>query len=471
MKQKLLTSAIAVNLAAFAGQASAHVSYGQPLIDQQGDATSVMELGSANLTANSSQNLTATSNAGYQEDHNATYWGNSHDNKFLWFSTNAPETITFTLTGLDNTGYTYTPTGTTTHFANNPVTGQAYNIDTLLPAFNLFSGNVQYLSHDGAYQASNTGFAPWSSWAWESLPTSQGGAGGDNSAGNPVYGKTYTVPTDAVTTANGTAGQTIDGTLPGVTQHMGVFGSNNGLQIGDTVSMANNQSQTTYANGTPLTNHNATMTLVADGAYNADGTVSGSGDTVVSNGTDSITATITLPSAGVYSLVVSGNSTADYNQLMADAIEIGMGGSEGFQTNSLGLYIQAYSNDQYYDTATQQFTNVADATTVANDGTIAGSSGYTGSWGTPVIGFSVAATSGHTFSGTGPDTSAGSAYVNTWTAVEQYSAVDRAAHKFNITVNSVAPISAVPVPGAVWMFLSGMMGMFGFSKYKSRKAI
>jgi len=428
MKCTVIKTLSVAALATFAGQASAHVSYGAPLFDAQNDASSVMHLATANLAVNSNQTLTATSDAGYLEDHNAVTWGNSHDNKFMWFSISQPTVINFTITGLANANY------------NGTFTSGA--IDTLQPAFNLFQGNVQYLSHDGAYQPAsiNTGFAPWSSWAFEALPVAKGGAGNVNSEGNLIQGVSYTTDAGAL---NGQANVTVDGTAPGVTAHMGVIGSNNGLVPGDTVTMADNVSQTTYADGTPLTNHSATMTFITGEAAPA-------GSTTLSSGNIDLTA------PGIYTLLISGANASDYSQLMADAIATGMGGSEGFQTNGLGLYIQPYTNQQYFDTATNSFTNTASATTVANDGTHAGSPGYGGPQGTPVNGFFVAGTSG-----TGP----GSSYANTWAEVERYSKIDRGARNYSISFNATP--AAVPLPAAAWMFLGGLTGLMGFSKRKN----
>ena len=100
---KLLSTA---SLLMAAGQVSAHVSYGPALFDGANDASSVLHLATTNLTAQSTQTLTATSNAGNLEDHNATTWGNSHDNKFQWFSISQPTNISFSITGNANNSYT-----------------------------------------------------------------------------------------------------------------------------------------------------------------------------------------------------------------------------------------------------------------------------------------------------------------------------------------------------------------------------
>ena len=469
MKKHVIKGLLISSVVAVSGQASAHVSYTPALIDQLGDATSLLHLAASNQTAVATQNLTATSNAGFAESHNATIWGNSHDSKFQWFSLSAPATISFSLTGnaINAVGTTPVPPGTANQIIN-PVTGVATTADTFQPGFNLYSGVVPYLSHEGAYQASNTGFAPWSSWAWEALPTSQGGAGGTaNSSGNPIVDTTYTVGSGSLNGfANGTVITGPTSAAFGGPGHMGVIGSNSGLIPGDTVTMSDNQAQTTFADGSALTNHTGTLTLVADAAVNDDGSLrtdgaAGTSITASSTGKNNLTTTLTLP-AGVYTLQVAGNNQADYTALLADAILTGMGGSEGYQTNSAGLYIQPNSNLAYYDTASSTFTNTASGTTQAN-------SVYTGPLGTPVAGFIVAASPGHTYNGTGLDTTAGSAYQNSWVAVENYAkAYDRFARPYTIALNSVTP-SAVPVPAAVWLFLSGFMGLLGFSKHRNRR--
>ena len=424
---KLLSTA---SLLMAAGQVSAHVSYGPALFDGANDASSVLHLATTNLTAQSTQTLTATSNAGNLEDHNATTWGNSHDNKFQWFSISQPTNISFSITGNANNSYTST------------ITGAVTPIDTLQPAYNLFQGVVPYLSHDGAYQPAsvNTGFATWSSWAWESLPTTLGGAGNANSEGNLIGGQTYTADSSAL---NGQANQVINGSA--ATSHMGVIGSNSGLVPGDVVTMSNNVSQTTYADGSALTNHTGTLTYIT-------GEAAAAGQTTLNS------STITLTNPGVYTLLVSGSNQADYNQLMTDAIATGMGGSEGYQTNSLGLYVQPNTALMYYDTATSAYTNIASATTQANPA-------YTGPLGTPVAGFFAAASSTYTgpANGTGP----GSSYYNSWSQVEQYAKVDRGARSYTISFST----AAVPVPGAVWLFTGGLATLLGFSRKRKQSAV
>jgi hypothetical protein len=42
--------------------------------------------------------LTTTSNAGYIEGRNTNTWGNTHDNRFMWFYISKPTQIQFTIT-------------------------------------------------------------------------------------------------------------------------------------------------------------------------------------------------------------------------------------------------------------------------------------------------------------------------------------------------------------------------------------
>lgn len=412
---KVLTATAAGGILLLPQQASAHVSYGKPLYDPQGAAASVLHLTAANQVVTPSQTTTASSNAGYLESHNATYWGNSHDSRFMWFSIDGPTLINFSVTGN----------------ANNPISGTYVSgtPSTLQPAYNLFSGVVPYVSHDGAYQPNppNTGFASWSSWAWAALPTANGGTGNVNAQGNLVKGVSYVADAGAL---NGQAGLTIDGTGPGVTSYMGVIGSVNGLQPGDTVTMSNNVSQATYADGTPLTQHSGTMTFLG-------GEAAASGNTLNSK-------SIYLTTPGVYTLQIAGANQSDYDTLLANAMATGMGGYSGFSQNTLGLY----------------------AKTIWGTPNTIDTQGGTYPLGIPVMGFFAAADAscpvGNATCQDATNTGPGSSYANSWRQVEQYSKLDRAARGFSISFTA----TPVPVPAAVWLFGSalGWMGVFGRRK-------
>lgn len=295
-----------------AGQVSAHVSYGPPLYDDTGTANStVMHLSSTNvaLGVKSTQTLTVTSNAGYAETKNATLWANSHDNKFMWLYVSRPTDVHIHIDGLANSPYVSTMNGSALKGVPTP-------IDTLNPGFNLFYGAVPYLSHDGAYGAFNTGFAPWSSWAQQAAPigtftegagsTRFVGVGNLNSEGNPIQGLSYTVDAGSANLPGAT--------IPaGTTGHMGTYGGFLVPGAGPAGEkgfwMANNAGQVTYADGTPLTQHSAFLQFYAHRATSGN----------------SLDADITLKKAGVYTLIIGGNNGKDAMQLVKYAMMTGMG--------------------------------------------------------------------------------------------------------------------------------------------------
>lgn len=321
----------------FAGQASAHVGYGHalyddsPLVDPADPGkgtvaeTRYMHLAASNLGKLPTQpdgtivtSLTATSNAGYVLARNKNTWGNTHDNRFMWFYISKPTRVHFTITGLANPNYVTDSTKTASTLCPAP---DGCPIDTLNPGYVLFQGKAPPSAHDGAYGAFNTGFAAWSAWAQQAAPagvdTVPGagkfhGVGNTSAEGNPIQGLSYT--TDA--SSLNVPGTTIDGTAAGVTAHMGVYGN---YEAGGTgplgeagFYLANNASQLTFPDGSPSTDHWAFLEYA--GFKKAS---------PVGNALDS--GCISLKRPGVYSLVIGGANPADAAQLLKDAKLTGMG--------------------------------------------------------------------------------------------------------------------------------------------------
>lgn len=327
-----------------AGQASAHVGYGHALYDDSGTnpnhvvgsvtgtvaEETIMHLTDANKGAASCQGLgcptivsqTATSNAGFAESRNNKYWGNTHDNRFMWFYISQPTYIHFTITGNPNADYVSAMLGSS-------LNGIATPISTLNPGFLLFKGKASPAAHDGAYGSFNKGFAAWSSWAQQAIPAGQftergkratqfAGVGNPNSEGNPVFKRMY--GTDA-----GSANLPSSIIDPGITQHMGVFGGYEVRGRGPNGErgfwISNNLSQVTYPDGQPSSEHEVFLKYIAKGA-NPTGNSLNSG-------------IIKLTEPGVYSLVIGGANQTEAEQLVEDAMLTGMG-PEGCKTDASG---------------------------------------------------------------------------------------------------------------------------------------
>lgn len=119
-----------------AGQASAHVVYGD------------------DLNVNGNQNNYVSSNAGWLAGQNATTQTDSHLNRFFKFELTETSTVNFSISAIN--GFQYVPFGSTTI-----VTA----LDDLNPGYSLFSPIASVLSHDGAPYPGQTPFATWSPFA------------------------------------------------------------------------------------------------------------------------------------------------------------------------------------------------------------------------------------------------------------------------------------------------------------------
>lgn len=157
MNRKILRSTAAllgaVGLFLSAGQASAHVSYGNSLFSDSSLIDPVRPLLAGDIPqygtgiVNATPNRTVSSNAGWIAGQDPNTWGNSHDNRFLYFNLAQASTIDFTITGTNTNG--------------NGV---------LNPGYSIFQGVAINAVHDGAlnpssYIGAQTGFASWSPFA------------------------------------------------------------------------------------------------------------------------------------------------------------------------------------------------------------------------------------------------------------------------------------------------------------------
>lgn len=152
----------AVGLLLSTGQASAHVSYGNSLFSDSSLIDPVRPLLPGDVPqygtgiVNATPDRTVSSNAGWLAGQDANTWGNSHDNRFLYFNLAQASTIDFTITGTNTNG--------------NGV---------LNPGYSIFEGVAINSVHDGAvnptvngtpgavaaYNAAQTGMASWSPFA------------------------------------------------------------------------------------------------------------------------------------------------------------------------------------------------------------------------------------------------------------------------------------------------------------------
>ena len=145
MNRLILRSAAAllgaVGLCLSAGQASAHVVYGNSLFS---DASVIDPVTGVNGVgaAFSSQNRTASSNAGWVGAQSAVTQMDTHNNRFMYFNLAGTATVDFDITATNTNG--------------NGV---------LNPGYSIFSGFAPNLSHDGSPYSGQTQFATWSPFA------------------------------------------------------------------------------------------------------------------------------------------------------------------------------------------------------------------------------------------------------------------------------------------------------------------
>ncbi|MDO8358086.1 MAG: VPLPA-CTERM sorting domain-containing protein [Nitrospirota bacterium] len=202
----------AVGVFLSAGQASAHVSYGNSLFSDSSLIDPVRPLLAGDVPqygtgiVNATPDRTVSSNAGWLAGQDATTWGNSHDNRFLYFNLAQASTIDFTITGTNTNG--------------NGV---------LNPGYSIFQGVAINSVHDGAinpasYIGAQTGFASWSPFASaNSAITNNGGTLTTQHWGQYRSNGDFTMANDgSAATANNAARPPAAFTLA----YTGLFGAN-----------------------------------------------------------------------------------------------------------------------------------------------------------------------------------------------------------------------------------------------------
>lgn len=194
-KGLILGSLSAVALMLAAGAASAHVGYGTSLYDQA--TNTYAPAGSAGMDPTVSSNagwLSGMSNNGVNRTATVDTLGDTHNNRFRFFTLTQESYVSFTITGTPN--------------LPNLTTG--ITASTLNPGFSLFSGVVPASSHDGvgdtngltaaqitalqtpannAYLAGQPAFATWSPFfdAMDEITANGGGAVDAGGANWGVY--------------------------------------------------------------------------------------------------------------------------------------------------------------------------------------------------------------------------------------------------------------------------------------------
>lgn len=136
-KALILGSLSAAVLTLAAGVASAHVGYGQSLYDQATNTVGVAGTGGFNPTASSNAGwISGMSNNGVNRTGAVDTLGDSHNNRFRFFTLDQNSTVSITVTGTANSN----------------------GASVLNPGFSLFSGQVPAASHEGVGET--TGMTP-----------------------------------------------------------------------------------------------------------------------------------------------------------------------------------------------------------------------------------------------------------------------------------------------------------------------
>lgn len=411
------------SMAAISGQAAAHWSSGPFLYNDAG--TNPMHLAASELNHAATgttfgtyeQTRAGGTSYGWIQAADPALWGNSHDNSGLAFSLSQTSKVTFTINTL-GTATQVTPTGTSSY---TDISGIDWT-----PAFSIFKGFAAQSSHEGASApgnnavlAANTpGFIEW----------------GPYGSAQP-----YTAATDA--TYEATTGNTYtgDGTW-------GNFRSTASWVSGRDISATAKFKDGTFIGTDPtLGGNNTTFLEYVDSRQAADGT-------------HSLTGTFVL-GPGDYSLWIGGTS-------LTDAI--------AQQGNYQGLYNAKYNDGAAYAAAQQAFnTYVAGASLELKNALTAYNSTMASHSATQAQRDAATATlqtalNNDTANG-GNAESLRTAMLTTGADIIHYN--NEIAHlraKEGYTIQTT--VSAVPVPGAVWLFGSAIAGLVGMRRRKSMAA-
>ncbi|AEF99892.1 hypothetical protein [Methylomonas methanica] len=420
-QKKLITLLLASGtLASISNTAHAHWSSGPFLYNDTG--TNPMHLASSELnnpnTGTSygtySQTRTGGTSYGWIQATDPSLWGNSHDNDGLAFSLAQTSKVTFTISTL----------GTATQAVETGSTSAAdiSGIDWT-PSFSIYKGFAAQSSHEGAgagnaVLAANTpGFVQW----------------GPYGSAQP-----YTAATDA--TYEATTGNTYTGN--------GTWG--NFRSTSDWVSGRDISATATFKDGTPI---------------GTDPSLGGNNTTLLEyvthlqgeDGSHTITGTFTL-AAGDYSLWVGGTNAADALQQ---------------QANYQGLFNANATDGAAYAQAGATYQNYVD--TSGNAALIAAQDAY------DAVMASHSATQADRDAALATltaeldaDAANGGDALTLRTAMLDAGQniifyTDAIAHlraKEGYTIQTT--VSAVPVPGAVWLFGSALMGLIGVGQRKAK---
>lgn len=264
-KMHLLKAVAALSMAMVADMASAHVGYGTSLYDQATNTYAGSGSGGLNPTVSSNAGwISGLSNNGVNRTAAVDTLGDTHNNRFRFFTLTQQSQVSFTVKGTANSN----------------------GASVLNPGVSIFSGTVPASSHDGVGDTNGLSAA--------AIATMQTAAHNAYLANQPAFA-TWSPFFDAMDeiTANGGGAVDAGGANWGVYKSDGNFtmGNNNGLVSG--VSF---------------------LGAVADrasGAY-ADGTV------------DNTVSWTGILGPGTYSMVIGGTSLSDLVSLFAE-VQNGVG--------------------------------------------------------------------------------------------------------------------------------------------------
>jgi len=170
--------------------------------------------------------------------------------------------------------------------------------------------------------------------------------------------------------------------------------------------------------------------------------------------------TYTGTAGGDFALQANGGSLAGFSGFISDSGDV-----------TLVLDRQGYPN--FFTYLDGSVWNVDNSATISGQGdSVSGSldaltSGTDSAWTPGAPGTPVNTVSGSALVAAGAGMWTGT-IVNSGNVGAAWGAFDGTPYteKFNITVNGVAAVSAVPVPAAVWLFGSGLLGLVGVARRK-----
>lgn len=402
------------SMAAISGQAAAHWSSGPFLYNDAG--TNPMHLAASELTNPATgttfgtyqQTRVGGTSYGWIQAADPSLWGNSHDNDGLAFTLSQTSTVTFTINTL-GTATQATETGSSSY---KDISGIDWT-----PSFSIYKGFAPQSSHEGA-AANNSGLAA-------------------NTPGNVEWGpygssQPYTAATDA--TYEATTGNTYTGN--------GTWG--NFRSTADWVAGRDLSTSAKFKNGDLIGNdptmggNNTSLLEYVDHIMGADGS-------------HTVTGTFTL-GPGDYSIWIGGTSLTDaiaqqdnyqglYNANLADGAAYS-DAALAYNTHLSTASPELQAAQAAYNAAMASHSNTQadrDAATAALEAELANDA---------------------TAQGLRNDMlTAGANIIHYTNAIAHLRATE------GYTIQTT--VSAVPVPGAVWLFGSAIAGLVGMGRRKS----